>query len=169
MSLQITIQVNDQITPHLRRLQAKLNNITPVNRSIGIALAALAKRAFDEPNLRPDPWPTKKDGSTATLRRSGMLWRSLRVIHYDRFGVTIGSDRPYAAIHQLGGHTPPRTIHPIKKRALHWPGAKHPVKSVQHPGSRIPSRPFFPVTSDGNLTDDALQKIRAIITAYLAG
>jgi hypothetical protein len=73
MSLQITVQVNDQITPDLQRLKAKVENLTPVNRDIGTALAALAKRAFDEPSLRPALWPVKKDGSTATLRYKRMF------------------------------------------------------------------------------------------------
>lgn len=167
MSLHINIQINDQVTPAICQLQAKLHNLTPLCNSIGIALVSLAKRAFDEPNLRPSTWPPKRDGSTATLRYTGLLWRSLRVISSHPTGVVIGSDRPYAAIHQLGGKTAPRTILPVRKRALYWPGAKHPVRRVQHPGSRIPARPFFPVTPDGNLTADALQKIREVIAAYL--
>lgn len=167
MSLAITVQVNDQITPDLRRLQAKLANLTPVNRSIGTALVSLAKRAFDEPQLRPAPWPAKKDGSIATLRRSGMLWRSPRVVHFGRLGVTIGSDRPYAAIHQLGGQTKPHVILPRRGRALSWPGARHPVRSVNHPGSKTPPRPFFPVTRDGELTAAAQQAIRQVLAAYL--
>jgi phage gpG-like protein len=31
------------------------------------------------------------------------LWRSIRVISISNDTVTIGSDKPYAAIHQLGG------------------------------------------------------------------
>ena len=49
----------------------------------------------------------------------------------------------YAAIQQLGGQTGAHTIVPRKKKALFWPGAAHPVKSVQHPGSKIPARPFL--------------------------
>jgi len=168
MSLQITIQVNDQITPALRQLQAKLHKLTPLNNYIGTALVSIAKRAFDEPQLRPATWPPKRDGSTATLRYTGLLWRSLRVLYSHPTEVVTGSDRPYAAIHQLGGKTQPRTILPTRKRALHWPGAKHPVRSVHHPGSNIPARPFFPVTQDGNLTAAALRTIREVIAAYLA-
>jgi phage gpG-like protein len=54
----------------------------------------------------------------------------------------------YAAIQQLGGQTGPHTIVPRTKKALFWPGAAHPVKSVQHPGSRIPARPFLMFQDD---------------------
>lgn len=32
-------------------------------------------------------------------------------------------------------------IRPVKKKALYWKGAKHPVKSVRHPGTR--ANPFM--------------------------
>ena len=32
-------------------------------------------------------------------------------------------------------------IKPVKKKALYWKGARHPVKSVQHPGTR--ANPFM--------------------------
>ncbi len=32
--------------------------------------------------------------------------------------------------------TPPHIIKPKNKKALYWPGARHPVKQVRHPGSR---------------------------------
>lgn len=32
--------------------------------------------------------------------------------------------------------TPPHEIRPRNKKELYWPGAKHPVKKVNHPGSK---------------------------------
>ena len=32
--------------------------------------------------------------------------------------------------------TPPHEIRPKNKKALYWKGAKHPVKKVNHPGSK---------------------------------
>jgi len=32
--------------------------------------------------------------------------------------------------------TPPHEIRPKNKKALHWPGARHPVKRVEHPGTK---------------------------------
>ena len=37
--------------------------------------------------------------------------------------------------------TRPHLIKPKNKKALYWKGAKHPVKSVQHPGSK--AKPFL--------------------------
>ena len=54
----------------------------------------------------------------------------------------------YAAIHQFGGRTAPRTIRPKRKKALYWPGAAHPVARVDHPGSAIPARPFLGIDAD---------------------
>lgn len=31
--------------------------------------------------------------------------------------------------------TPPHTIFPVNAKALYWPGAPHPVKKVNHPGT----------------------------------
>ena len=52
--------------------------------------------------------------------------------------------------------TAPHTIKPANKKALFWKGAKHPVKSVEHPGTR--PNPFFR-TGFRN----ALPKLRAIM------
>ena len=167
MSLQIQVTVTDGITPQLQALRAKIGNLQPSMRSIGVALVALAKRSFREPGLRPAAWPAKKDGSVATLIRRGPLRQSVRVVQSDGASVTIGSDRLYAAIHQLGGQTKPHAIRPRRAGGLHWPGAKHPVKSVNHPGSRIPARPFFPVTPGGDLTAPADKAIGQVLRAYI--
>lgn len=54
---------------------------------------------------------------------------------------SIGSNVKYAAIHEFGGKTPPRTIYPRKKKALAFGGVV--VKKVNHPGSKIPARAPF--------------------------
>ena len=41
----------------------------------------------------------------------------------------------------VGEGTRPHTIRAKNKKALYWKGAKHPVKSVQHPGSR--AKPYL--------------------------
>ena len=45
-----------------------------------------------------------------------------------------------------GGKTKAHVIRPKVKRALFWPGAAHPVKKVNHPGSNIPARPFLGIS-----------------------
>jgi hypothetical protein len=65
--------------------------------------------------------------------RTGFLTQSFRA------EVTSGMLRwfptaSYAPYVEFG--TKPHTIVPKDKQALYWPGAKHPVKSVNHPGTK---------------------------------
>ena len=50
------------------------------------------------------------------------------------FTATWGPTVNYAAAVEFG--TKPHKIVPVNKKALFWQGAKHPVRSVNHPGSR---------------------------------
>jgi phage gpG-like protein len=108
----------------------------------------------------------KRDGSAATLRKSGTLAKSIRLISADASGLTLGSDRPYAAIHQLGGRTPAHVIRAKNKKALNIPGIGF-RKSVNHPGSNIPARPYFPVDSLGQLTPAAVSMLHDILEHHL--
>ena len=49
------------------------------------------------------------------------------------------SNIKYARIVEEGSR--PHTIRPRGKKALYWKGAKHPVKSVNHPGSK--AKPYL--------------------------
>lgn len=82
-----------------------------------------------------------------TLTDSGRLRDSITPYASDVEAV-VATNVAYAAIHQFGGRTPPRTIRPRDKRALFWPGARHPVKKVNHPGATIPARPFLGLDED---------------------
>ena len=75
----------------------------------------------------------------------------------------VGTNVVYAAIHQFGGSTGPRIIRPKGKKALFWPGAKHPVTSVKHPGSKIPARPFL------HLERSDIEDIKTAMVRYLTG
>lgn len=46
---------------------------------------------------------------------------------------------PYWSVQEFGAG--PHIIRPVNKKALHWPGARHPVAVVNHPGN--PARPFL--------------------------
>lgn len=54
-------------------------------------------------------------------------------------GYVVGSNVNYAADVEYG--TAPHVIKPRYKQALYWPGAAHPVASVNHPGTR--AQPFL--------------------------
>lgn len=51
----------------------------------------------------------------------------------------VGTNLPYAKFVHEG--TAPHVIVPVSAKALFWPGARHPVKRVNHPGTR--ANPFL--------------------------
>jgi phage gpG-like protein len=128
----------DEVTQDLQRRIRTMANPQPLLRVIGVGLVGLTKETFNNASLRPKPWAAKKDGSKATLKsREGTLWRSIRVTVVSRVSVSIGSDRPYAAIHQLGGKSRP-----------------------------MPARPYFPFL-ESKLTLHAQKRVASVINAYV--
>jgi phage gpG-like protein len=154
--------IKDSITPDLLNRIKALDNKSDINEAIGLALVSMAVKAFTQTSLRPAPWKSKRKPGPA-LYDTGSLKHSLRVISSDNSKAVIGSDRPYASVHQFGAK--PFVITPKTAKGLFWPGAKHPVKKVHHPG--IPARPFFPFTSDGRPTEKAARRINRTIRAKL--
>lgn len=65
---------------------------------------------------------------------TGHLKSSIRVHTIGPTSRRIHAHAEYAAWVELG--TRPHIIRPNSKKALHWPGARHPVKIVHHPGTR---------------------------------
>jgi phage virion morphogenesis protein len=161
--MQITIHAdNAEVNRTLAGLSARMGELSPVMRAIGEIVRSSAERNFAASG-RPE-WPEservkRKGGQTLSL--TGRLRRSLSV-RADKDRVAVGTNVVYAAIHQLGGKTGPHTIRPKKAKALFWPGARHPVKSVNHPGSVIPARPFLMVQNED------WTEIRGVLNRYLA-
>lgn len=56
-----------------------------------------------------------------------------------KVGYVVGTNVNYAAAVEYG--TAPHVIKPRNKKALYWPGARHPVAQVNHPGTR--AQPFM--------------------------
>ena len=81
--------------------------------------------------------------------------------------VVIGTNVVYAAIHQFGGQTPPRVIRPKHKKALAFTvgGQKIARKSVRHPGSKIPARPFLGIDSgdEAVISETILNRLRRAV------
>ncbi|WP_375591724.1 phage virion morphogenesis protein [Chitiniphilus eburneus] len=94
------------------------------------------------------------------LQSTGRLASSV-IARSDADHATVGTNVKYAAIHQFGGQTRAHVIRPRNKRALAWAGAAHPVTRVNHPGSKIPARPFL------LLTDYELGEIEYTVEDYL--
>lgn len=81
-------------------------------------------------------------GGTGPNVRSGRLRASItHQLARDGGGLVgrIGSNVEYARYVEEG--TEPHRIEARNKRALHWPGAAHPVLAVNHPGTR--ARPYL--------------------------
>jgi phage gpG-like protein len=156
----------DNIGPALAARAAAASNLPRIHGAMGLALVGLTKRAFNEPDLRAAQWPAKANGSEARLRKTGTLAKSIRVVAADAGGVTVGSDRKYAAIHQLGGVTSPHVIRPRRGKALAIPGMGV-FALVRHPGSKIPARPFFPFYATGQLTPRANMDLIEVVDRML--
>jgi hypothetical protein len=73
------------------------------------------------------------DAQHLVHKRTGRLRDSLRAEVRDKV-LRVGSlDCNYATDVEMG--TAPHVILPKNKKALYWPGARHPVARVNHPGT----------------------------------
>jgi len=156
--------IKDTISPKLAKLIRECSNPRKVLEAMGLSLVSSTKRAFNDQSLRPLPWPELKKSSGAPLKKSGALRQSPRVTETTSNSVTVGTDRPYAVYHQFG--TGPYVIRPTTKKALFWPGARHPVRMVNHPG--LPARPFFPFDASGKMIPAAMRLVEAAANKALS-
>jgi phage virion morphogenesis protein len=135
---------------------------------IGEELVQAVQKNFDEQSAAGDPWAPLTAQYRAARAAGNILTVSSRLrnsitYHPSRDSVLIGTTVVYGAIHQFGGKTKPHTIRPRRKKALFWPGARHPVKLVNHPGSEIPARPYLV------WSDDDWERVSRIIKEHLLG
>lgn len=107
---------------------------------------------------RPKWLPVARGGKPLTL--SGHLANSISSTSDNDYAI-VGTNVPYAGIHNFGGKTKPHMIYPKHKKALAFNGRV--VKKVNHPGSKIPQREFLV------LTDEEYEEINHAISNYLAG
>ncbi len=159
----------------LSGMAERLRDMTPAMREVASIMTESTQLNFEAegrprwPALKPSTiagreakgyWP----GKILQIRggRGGGLASSITQ-RYDAASAEVGTNAPHAAIHQFGGTTRPHVIKAKSKKGLYWPGASHPVRQVNHPGSTIPARPFL------NLTEDDLTEIRAVLGRYAAG
>lgn len=158
----------DAIRERLREIATRMSNMSPIMKAIGDRIVEQTKRRFEAGGPAPDgtPWKEPKTPNPKRIRTltvSGHLRDSIRFQMIGNNAVAIGTNKVYAAIHQLGGKTPAHIIRPRNKGGLFWLGAKHPMKSVRHPGSVIPARPFL------GLSEANSKELLGIINEYIAG
>jgi phage gpG-like protein len=109
------IKIRDTLSPDLIRRAKAVREKRPLLEAMGQSVKSLAVQAFTDPAKRAQAWQPRKDKKPhALLQKSTMLRKSIRVIGFTSHSVLIGSDRPYAAIQQLGGeHIPARPFLPF--------------------------------------------------------
>ena len=191
MSEFVSITIDDsQLQAALQRLEYAGVDLTPAMRKIAQALLLETERNFEaegRPKWTPLTEATKharlggkkaykkngeltaaaqrrQDAGFRILQHTGQLAASITT-DYDSSRAAIGSNKEYAAIHQFGGKTRAHTIRPVKAKALAFGGTV--VKSVNHPGSNIPARPFLPVTADDSLQPEASEEVLDTILRHL--
>jgi phage virion morphogenesis protein len=136
----------------LRRAAAEMTDKRPLMRSVAGIMFRAVEDNFEQEG-RPkwkDLHPGTKAGRAKTgnwpgkiLQRSGGLAASIQQ-RFDSNTAVVGSNKVYAAIQQFGGKTAAHVIRPRTARALSFGGIV--VRSVNHPGSNIPARPFLRLT-----------------------
>ena len=153
-----------RVTEQFNKLMAGVKNASPLMRIIAGDMMDEVEDNFAQQG-RPK-WlgfkytpSAKRGGSSAKLLQdSGQLASSIQE-HSSNDTAVVGTNKVYAAIHQFGGKTKPHIIRPRNKKALAFGGRV--VKSVNHPGSNIPARPFLSITPGGE------QKILSHTSQYL--
>ena len=91
-------------------------------------------------------------GPSGLHRRTGQLENSI-IYEIEQIVGRVGSNLRYARIHELGGTTRPHVIRPRRVAALRFFIGADVVfaRSVRHPGSHIPPRPYLRPALDQNL------------------
>lgn len=154
--LNFALDLSD-ITGELDRLEKRAADMTPLMDQIGSVLIDGANMRIGTTNVDPDgvPWePSQRaieDGGK-TLRRDGYLATSIEAIAYPNM-VEVGSNLPYAGIHQAGG-----TITAKDGGALTFTLPNGEFVSV---GSvEIPARPYLGVS------DEEQEEIQTLVAEY---
>lgn len=164
MEIIIKIDGADAVRDKLNEVAKRVGNMRPIMKAIGDRIVEQTKQRFEKGGPAPDgtPWKSPKTPNPKRIRTltvSGHLRDSIRAQLQGNNTVVIGTNRVYAAIHQLGGRTKAHDIVPSRKKALKTPFGL--FRRVRHPGSQIPARPFLGV-SEANSNE-----LLGIINEYL--
>jgi phage virion morphogenesis protein len=157
----------DRLQTLVREARRRALDLSPAWEDIGEALLISIRKTFDAEG-RPQRWAAltpayrkaRPSGKILTVRGIAGGLRGSIAKRSGKTFVAVGANKVYAAIHQFGGKTKAHVIKPRRKKALWFPGAgsflaagrgggavfvEHPLKSVNHPGSKIPARPYLVV------------------------
>ena len=121
----------------------------PMMRAIAAELLSITEDNFESESWGGKKWPANARGGKI-LQKSGQLAASIHTASGSNFA-RIGTNKPYAAIHQFGG-----TIEAKNKPYLVFKagGSFHSVKQVN-----IPDRPYLPMSKGGTLQAGAESRL----------
>lgn len=136
--------VRDTASAALAAIGARLKNKQPISEAAGFAVVQLTARSFHDPSVRAAPWAPLAPATIAQkladnttvkfiLGRSGLLSKSFRVVEAGNDFVRVGSDRWYAAFHQLGTNRglPARPMLPVIDNELTPLAVRNVVAAAQ--------------------------------------
>jgi phage gpG-like protein len=129
----------------LRRVIGRLEQTEQALRAVGNLIYSLTLGAFDlSIGQRPAAWPPRRDGTPATLYKTGALRHSLR-LSVGPQSALVTTDRPYCRPSTSSATSPGRTSSdPGRAKGLPWfSGGQHrsatdfqgPLVRRQAPGS----------------------------------
>ncbi|MBS9777182.1 MAG: phage virion morphogenesis protein [Gammaproteobacteria bacterium] len=162
----ISIDINStEVQKQLAALAIATHYRAPLMRSIAGTMHAAVMENFQRGG-RPK-WLGIKHREGVPLNDTGTLRKSINQ-SYDSSHAVVGVPNGkkaanYAAIHQFGGKTRPHVIKPVTAKALRFNGRF--AKSVNHPGSKIPARPFLTLTEQdkADIVDDVQKYLQNVI------
>ena len=107
-----TVQVQDPVTKSILRQLQKLKNLDPALEEIGASVLTETQQRFEDQEdpegrawvaLSDTTLETRKGAPPAILRDQGNLYDSLTYKVLPGRSVSVGTNKRYARIHQLGG------------------------------------------------------------------
>jgi len=139
----------------LLNFEKKLDRV--VIRAFNVGLRQAHKAALKNPSMQglgkgknarpPNPPPGPLGIRTGRLRRAVDINKAKKVGDKWIGGLKVDLNAaPYGAIHEFGGTTSAHVIRPVNKSILSWMGpggVRVFARKVNHPGSRIPARPYL--------------------------
>lgn len=156
---------------------------TAMMQAVCTQVVSVAQAAFADESKRAAVWPARKKGGGThpLLRKSGDLFRSVRVTSVEATKGSFGSDLKYAGVHQFGAAAKPHqrtTTRKVKRQFLEvimgrvtgkrFSQVSEISKTWTHPGAKIPPRPFFPVRpGTDQLTDYAERAVAHTVKVFL--
>lgn len=133
-------KIKDGISPDLKRKARSLDGggRTKLHQAMGQTVKAMGIQAFTQPGLRAANWAAREDDKPHALLQLSTTLRKSITATATATNVVIGSDRPYAATHQLGS----------KKL-------------------NIPARPYLPFYKSGKMTKLGTVRVERALQAGL--